>query len=748
MIRSITSYAARNRWKTLVVWLLLGVALAFVGQTMTHRVTDAQSADFLPSTYDSAKALDIAEKEFGEKPDDNAVTVLVARTDRAKLTGDDRAHIKRTAAALGKERITAEKPDPFAVDHSQTPKVAAGPVEPGGKFQLLTVSLHGNANDPALHKVYEEFRDAARKEFAESELRTGFTGGIASTVDSLKANEDTEKFVGVLTIGLIVLLNVLAFRSVLAAVVPLFAVLLVGGAGAGAVVGAAKLFGIQLDAGTPSLISVVLLGIGIDYFLFLMFRFREELRADPGLDRREAAARASGRVGAAVTSAALTIVAAFATLGLASFGQFRVLGPAIAVSVLVMLLASLTLMPALLSLFGRALFWPARGWKRERPDSVAARLGRSVGRRPAAYVLGSLALLGVLAAGVAGVRMSYDPPEQKETAASRTADEIARGLPAGASDPHTVYVRDDAGGTLDKGALKRLAGAVARVEGVGQVSPPALNQDGSAARMNVFLSTDSESQKARDLVSGPVRGALAGHAPRGAEAHITGTAAVFADISASVDKDLRLVFPVAAGLIGLILLLLLRSLLAPLVLMLAIGCGFVATLGASTLVFQHGLDRPGITFTLPLVLFLFVVALGTDYNILISDRIREEMDKPVTARQAVAEAVRHTAPAIATAGLVLAGSFASLVASPDQQEIGFSTGLGILLSSLVLATLLVPALAALLGRGLWWPRRGAGRTGAGPGARDAMSGAGVPAPGTTSPPYPPQPHPHRAPVNR
>ncbi|MFG3260505.1 MMPL family transporter [Streptomyces sp. NPDC048172] len=744
MIRSITSYAARNRWKTLVVWLVLGAALTFVGQTMMHRVTDAQSADFLPSTYDSAKALDIAEREFGEKPDDNAVTVLVARTDGAELTGGDRKHIARTAAALGEERITAEKPEPFAVDHSQTPKVAAGPVEPGGKFQLLTVSLHGNANDPALHEVYEEFRDSARKEFAESGLRTGFTGGIAGTVDSLKANEDTEKLVGILTMGLIVLLNICAFRSVLAAIVPLFAVSLVGGAGAGTVVGMAKLLSIRLDAGTPSLIGVVLLGIGIDYFLFLMFRFREELRADPGLDRREAAARASGRVGAAVTSAALTIVAAFATLGLASFGQFRVLGPAIAVAVLVMLLASLTLMPALLALFGRALFWPARAWKQERTDGAAARLGRSVSRRPVRHVLACLALMGALAAGVAGVRMSYDMPETKETAASRVADEISRALPAGAADPHTVYVRDGAGRPLDKGALDALAGALGKVGGVGQVGGPELTKDGSAARMNVFLSSGSESQKARDLVSGPVRDAMVAHTPEGAEAHITGTAAVFADISTAVDKDLRLVFPVAAGLIALILLLLLRSLLAPLVLMLAIGCGFVATLGASTLVFQHGLDRPGVTFTLPLVLFLFVVALGTDYNILISDRIREEMAKPVPARQAVSEAVRHTAPAVVTAGLVLAGSFASLIAGPDTQEIGFSTGLGILLSSLVLATVLVPALAALLGRGLWWPR-GRVRTDAGDvSVEDAPVGGSVTPPGPAPAPDPERP----APVNR
>ncbi|WP_236569078.1 MMPL family transporter, partial [Streptomyces sp. MBT58] len=208
---------------------------------------------------------------------------------------------------------------------------------------------------------------------------------------------------------------------------------------------------------------------------------------------------------------------------------------------------------------------------------------------------------------------------------------------------------------------------------------------------------------------------VADHTPKGLEAHVGGTAAIFADLSTAVDEDLRTVFPVAAGLIALILLVLLRSVLAPVVLLLSVGLCFAATLGASTLVFQHALDKPGVNFVLPLVLFLFVVAIGTDYNILISDRIREEMEGPRRARDAVARAVRHTAPAIATAGIVLAASFGSLAvgSNPSTQQIGFATGLGILLSAFVLSVVLVPAAAALLGRGIWWPVRPRGRTGQG-----------------------------------
>ncbi|MEU0985971.1 MMPL family transporter [Streptomyces sp. NPDC005953] len=705
MIRSLTSFATRRRWVTIIVWTLLGAALTVVGQSMMFSATDSQAGDFLPKGYDSAAALKIAEDEFDAKPDGNAATVLVARADGKKLTVQDRKKISEVTAELGERRVIGPKPEmPLMKDHSQTPRVSVGPMAPDGTFQLLSVSVTGNMNDPGLQEIYREFRDSAEEEFGEKAMRVGFTGGIASTADTVEAGEFREKIIGILTMGLIVLLNVLVFRSVLAALLPLIAVSLIGGVAAGAVAGSAELFDIKLDASTPSLITVVLLGIGIDYFLFLLFRFREQLRTHPEQDAVTAAAATAGRVGNAILSAGLTIVAAFATLGVASFGQFRVLGPAIAISVLVMLLASLTLMPALLAVSGRAMFWPSKAWKKERQGGVSARLGLEITRRPVRYLLGSLALLGVLSAGVVGVKMSYDPAGLPETDAVKVAAEISRSLPAGATDPHTVYVRSESG-TLRQDALSGLTNSLAKVEGVGQVASPTLNPDRTAARIDVILAVKSDTQQARDLVSGPLRSAIEKNTPENTEAHITGTAAVFADIATAVEKDLRLVFPIAAALIALILLLLLRSVLAPLVLMIAVGLGFAATLGAGTLAFQHLLDRPGISFTLPLVLFLFVVALGTDYNILISDRIREEMDKPVSVRHAVAEAVRHTAPAIATAGLVLAGSFASLVANPATQEVGFATALGIVLSSFVLSIVLVPAVAVLLGRGLWWPRR-------------------------------------------
>ncbi|MFF9895147.1 MMPL family transporter [Streptomyces longispororuber] len=735
MIRSLTACTTRHAWKFILLWTVAGIALTLVGQSKMYSVTEPDVGNFLPKSYDSAAALRIAEDKFGAKPDGNAVTVLVAREDGRRLAAADGARIDRIAAGLGKHRLTMENPDDMPSflldDHSQRPVVRPVADAPDKSFRLLSVALKGNNNDPALQDLFRDFREHAQKEFDRAGLRSGFTGGLADLADTAEDQEDTEKLVGILTMGLIVLLNVLAFRSVLAALLPLLAVTIIGGAAAGAVVCTALLFDFKLDPSTPSLITVVLLGIGVDYFLFLLFRFRELLRADPAARPRDVAGECAGRVGAAIASAALTIVAAFATLGIASFGQFKVLGPAIAVCVLVMLVASLTFMPALLAVSGRKMFWPSRSLRKQPRAGMSARLGERIARRPFLFVAASVGLLVALSAGALGMKMDYGTdPGPDDTPAAVTAEEIAEALPGGVDSPHTVYVTGEGSKevTIDRAGLDGLTKGLKAVKGVGRVARPVLNKEHTAAKVDFYLDMDVQSQRARDVVSDEVRPVVSQAAPPGTEAHVSGQAAIFSDISEAVSKDLKVVFPVAAALIALILVALLRSLLAPLVLMLAIGLGFTATLGSGVLVFQHLLDRPGVSFTLPLVLFLFVVALGTDYNILISDRIREEMGRPGTARQAVAAAVRHTAPAIVTAGVVLAGSFASLAVnpSPATQEIGLVTALGIGLSSLVLSIVLVPAVVAMLGRATWWPSRAGRGSGGAHGRHGGYGGHGGP----------------------
>ncbi|MGW9596319.1 MMPL family transporter [Streptomyces chartreusis] len=721
MIRSLTRFATRSPWKVIATWATLGICLTMVSQILVYQVTESQSGEFLPAHYDSAAAMKIAEERFGVRPDANAVTVLVARADGKTLTQSDQGVVSDVAKKLSSRRVEMPEPEEdepsfLSEDYAQTPKVSRTMVAPDGSFELLSVELTGNSMDPGMHDLYRTFRGQAKDAFASAGMRTGFTGGLADLVDTTDAEETTAMVVNLLMTGMIVLINFLVFRSVLAAFVPLLAVALVSGSAAGAVVGAATITGIKLDASTPSMISVVLIGIGVDYFLFLLFRFRERLRVRPDVAARTVAAEVSARVGTAITSAALTIVAAFATLGTATFGQFRVLGPAIAVSVLVMLLASLTLMPALLAVTGRRMFKSSRSVRSESWPGAAARVGQLVARRPCALALASLAVLAALATGLLGIRMDFSQINGSvDTPASVTSAEIVRALPAGVSDPASVYVKARDGRALTAQSLEALPKALASIEGVGGVSEIVFTDDRTAARIDVYLIANSQTEQARDLASGLLRATVAAHIPAWSEAHVGGTAAVFADVSSAVDDDLKTVLPVAAALIALILFVLLRSLLVPVVLMIAVGLGFAATLGVSALFFQHILHTPGVNFVLPLVLFLFVVALGTDYNILISDRIREEMERPGSSRAAVARAVRHTAPAIATAGLVLATSFGSLAVttSPSTQQIGFGTAFGIVLSAFILSIVLVPALIALFGPNVWWPARPGGRGHAG-----------------------------------
>ncbi|MFB7105566.1 MMPL family transporter [Streptomyces hydrogenans] len=717
MIRALTGFSTRRPWRVIAVWAVVGIAAAVLGQVLVFRVTHTDSAGFLPREYDAAAALRVAREEFGAEPDAETVTVLVARRDGRPLGDADRERVVGVARALSHARVEmpwADEQIPgLSKDYSQVPEVELTATAPDGSFALLGARLRGNSTDPGMHALYRAFQDRVQEEFDEAGLRTGFTGGLAELVDRADGEKTTRLVVGLVMLGLIVLVNVLVFRSVLAAFVPLLAVSVVGGAAAGTVVGAALLTGFALDPGTPSMIGTVLVGIGVDYFLFLLFRFREELRRRPEEHHRLVAADVAGRVGTAVTSAALTIVAAFATLGVATFGQFRVLGPSVAVSVLVMLLASLTLMPALLAVAGRRMFWPSKSLTKPGNPGLAGRTGELVARRPLLVFVASAALLGALAVGVAGVRMDFGAGgTPRGTAAADTAREIAGALPPGVSDPTTVYVTADDGRALDADGLRALRGALSGVDGVGSVAAPVFDADRTAARLDAYLTVDARSERARELVAGPMREAVREATPPGLTAHVGGTAAVFADVETAVDRDLRTVFPVAAALIALILVVLLRSLAAPVVLMLAVGLCFAATLGAAALVFQHLGGAPGVNFVLPLVLFLFVVALGTDYNILVSDRLREEMARGGPARAAVARAVRHTAPAIATAGVVLAASFGALAvnADPSTRQLGFATALGILLSAFVLSLLLVPSAAALLGRGMWWPSRAARRS--------------------------------------
>jgi RND superfamily putative drug exporter len=707
MFKSMIRFSTRRPKTVITLWVVVSLLLSSLAGVFGYKVMTDDIAQFLPKGSESALATQYARDNFGAQKGTRVVTVLVKRADGGQITRADRTAVKALATEMPKwqldRKVKVLKEEPGDLGERAGSIVASqvGPVAPDGSFQLAGLQWKGNVTDPVAQELFRQVRDRAAEQARENGLKVAFTGGVATMTDHVDATEDTQALSQTLLMGAIIVLSLLFFRGPLAALIPLYAISFVASAASGLVVLAALALGLELDTSTPQLITVVLVGIGVDYFLFLLFRLRERLRK--GEDRRTAARNAAGAVGPVIASAALVIVAAFATLGLADFGQFRVLGPSIAISVLVMLFAGVTFMPAIAAVTGRALFWPSRSWARERTDGPATRLGRLIARTPGRTALAVVAVLVLLSTFAFGTKMSYESSGGPKTTATRTADRIAATFTKGADDPQQVYVRSD-GRELSAHDLQPLRLRLADVEGVTAVGEPELTEDRHGARVDVALRDAPDTVAAMDLVRGSLRDTAHAAAPEGTTAMVGGNAAVYADVSDAVAADMRLILPVAAGLILLILLVTLRSAVAPLYLLGAVVLEFGATLGAAVLVFQVLGGASGVAFVLPLTLFLFVVALGTDYNILMTARLREEMLAGRPVRDAVITAVRHVAPAVGAAGLVLASSFGTLMLEADDasQQQGFAMAFGILVASLLVSSVLVPALTALAGRLAWW----------------------------------------------
>ena len=320
-------------------------------------------------------------------------------------------------------------------------------------------------------------------------------------------------------------------------------------------------------------------------------------------------------------------------------------------------------------------------------------------------------VLAVLAIFALGFNPNFDlgdsgaPKNVESAVALRT---LQKGLPAGATDPTTVLLHSTDGQPLTEDELTSYAAELGKAQGVGQVSPGTLSDDKTTASFSVVLKEDPTSDQALADVKGPIRDAAHAAAPEGTEALVGGTTSVFVDFQKAMNRDYRVVFPVAAVVIMIILALLLRSLVAPIYLMASVVLGFGATLGAAVLVFQHLGGREGLIFLLPIYIYLFVVALGTDYNILMIARLREEAREGADSHHAAAEALKHAGPTVAAAGLILAGTFASLMLGGNAllTALGFSISFGIFVAAFVMAMFFTPSLTALIGHAAWWPGHG------------------------------------------
>jgi RND superfamily putative drug exporter len=682
------------------VWVILAwvvVAAAIIGFAPKLQST-SDEASFLPTHYESIQAIAVQQASFPQAATPAAL-IVTERRDGGPLTAADSA----TVAAIAKDLGAQQVPDVTAV--------VATPASANKLIQLIVVQMKplGSPNDRSQATAVKNLRSALQPKLAGSDLKGGITGMAAQALDSQASGDRANVIIGGATVVLILVLLLLIFRSPIIALLPIITIGLVSQMAIGLIGWVNQAFDLKTDASVTAFLIVVLFGVGTDYILFLMFRYRERLRA--GEDAKTAMISAVTRVGEAIASAAGAVIIAFLALTLSTLGLFRALGPALAIAVATTLLAGLTLIPAVVSLLGTRVFWPSKAWRTEPAGTRYASIGNAVGRRPAVYAAVSGGLLIVFALLALGFHPNFDLGAGSTSATAESTvwqAELLKGVPAGATEPTDVFLRSDTKTPLTDAQLSAFHDVLAAVPGVGQVNPPLLSPDKTVADFQATLTDNPQSAAAIATVRGPLRDAAHAAAPAGTTALVGGITSVFVDIQAAVDHDYAVVFPVAAVLIMLILALLLRSLVAPWYLMISVGVGYLATLGATVLIFQHFRGEPGLIFLLPVIMYLFVVALGTDYNILMVARLREEAREGLNPHEAAAMAIRHAGPTIAAAGLILAGTFASLMLAGNSllTQMGFAISAGIAIVAFVMALFLTPALTAVIGHAAWWPGHG------------------------------------------
>jgi RND superfamily putative drug exporter len=673
------------------IWVVAAAAIVGLAPKLA---TSSSESSFLPSHYQSVQAQNLQQSAFPTAAAPGAIVVL-ERADGGKLTAADSSLVDSIAGKLTADRIPTLS------------TMTAGAPSPNKLIQTISIQIpnaSGNLTTAQTNAI-GTLRSDLSSLVSGTDLKAGVTGTVAENVDSASTGSNAQKIVLIGTILLIVVLLLLIFRSPIIVLLPLLTIGLVSSVANGLIDFLSKALGWSAESFTSILLIVVLFGVGTDYILFLLFRYRERLRA--GEPSKQAMESAIARVGPAIATAAGAVMIAFLALTLSSLSLFRELGPALAIAVFSAATAGLTLVPAVVSLLGTRVFWPSKAWKTEPKSARFAAIGRTLGRHPGRFAGTIVVLLGALGIVAFGFHPTFDltSGNTATTQSAEYANVLLKGFPAGDSEPTAVLVQSTDGKQLDTASLASFGARLAKVPGVASVSPAKVNASGDVADYTVILSSSGESAAAMNTVRGPLSTVTSTDAPPGSRALVGGITSVYVDLESAMEHDYSIVFPVAAVLILIILGLLLQSVVAPWYLMVFVGLGFAATLGASVGIFQDLGNQSGLSFVLPIMMYLFVVALGTDYNILMVSRLREEATEGKTPREAAAEALRHAGPTIASAGLILAGTFASLILAGGStfQQMGFAISCGIAIAAFVMAMFLTPAVTALLGARAWWP---------------------------------------------
>lgn len=687
MARSAARLVTHRRIKYLVIlfWLAVVVAAGPLAGKLTG-VEKNDSESWLPNSAESTKVL--AVQASVTSPDTVPAVLVYERgsgltaTDRAKATADAAAFRQRTD--LG------------------GPVTGPIPSADGQALQtIVPIDLGPNGWERA-GTVVDQLRASASA--GDPGLAVHITGPAGTAADSSKAFSGIDSTLLYGTIAVVVAILLLTYRS------PLLWLLPVASAGIALTSSQAVVYllaahaGLTVNAQSAGILTVLVFGAGTDYALLLVARYREELRRHS--DRHEAMAVALHRAGPAIVASAATVAIGMLCLLFAEMNSTSGLGPVLAVGIVVGLAAMLTLLPALLVLVGRWIFWPARprfGSAEPSASGLWARVGERIARRRRATWAVTAAVLAAMAAGV----VQLDATGLTNAEALRGHPDsivgeqvLARHFPAGAGSP-VVVVSDPA-------RVQQVRTTLAATEGIvaSTVTQPVTAHD--HALLQGTLAAPADSTAAQDTVD-RVRTAV--HAVPGAHAMVGGSTAIQLDVERASGRDGRVIIPIVLLVVLAILVLLLRALLAPVILIATVVLSFGASLGVSALAFRHVFGFGGADASFPLFVFVFLVALGIDYNIFLMTRVREEATTRST-REAAQIGLAATGGVITSAGLVLAGTFSVLSTIPATAfaEVGFAVAFGVLLDTIIVRSILVTALALELGDRIWWPHRLARRS--------------------------------------
>jgi len=677
------------RWYIIAGWIVLGALLVSLAPSLTGFTSSGYG---LPASYQSTQAENIALKDFPSVASASGI-IAVNATDNSALTMPQLEKIDALAKSLDGDHIQSVRSvttSPLFLSKNQ-------------KLQLIEVAMTGQPGDDGPNAAVATLRSDTDAFLADSGLRGQLTGNAAISVDQASEFNRAEKIISIATVLLILILLALVFHSVIIAFLPLLVVGLVHQMAQSLTAFFAQWFGFTVGTELAPLLIVVMFGVGTDYIVFLLFRYREQL--GKGQDPHESLTVALCRAGEVIASAAVTVMLAFAALLVASIGQLRSLAPGLIIGVGLMLLAALTLVPAILSLFGVTVFWPSVPKPHDpKHRTRSERMGAAVAKRPGIVLLSSVVVLLVLASGVLSLKVTYNqlaelPQNNPSTEAYNT---ISSAFPAGFLGPSQIFV--SATRPLNGTEVDALASKLAHTEGVAQVLPVQYAAGNTSALVQFLLTDDPYSNQAIADMAGPIRAAIVDAVP-GATVVTGGPTATLTDVKAALQIDTRNVLLLALLVVAVMLAILLRALAGAAYLLIGILLTYAATVGVVAYIFIRGLGYDGLDFSIPIVGYIFVIAVGTDYNILMATRLREEFQGGVESHEAARIAIVEGAPAVTAAGIILAGTFASLLLTGIQllEEIGAAVALGVLLASNVLATRIVPTLAALRGFHFWWP---------------------------------------------